>query len=169
MIGQFRGHEGDPLTGVIEADTRSCYTHSVFITDRAKNQIAEEYFPYARKRTAGNDELSQIDVFAVQGQTPEQDDRLRAFIDEITALQIPYWVGGLVRFGSVFRAALGEAKEDDWKHHMFCSMYVSQGFTFSKLPILRGHSFEHSPRDVGMSPLLIPQPALKPITPEVGA
>ena len=65
----FREHAGDPLCALISALSRSQYTHAAVLTDEAKLEIHEAYFPQVRVRTLAPAELAGIDVFAINGLT----------------------------------------------------------------------------------------------------
>jgi hypothetical protein len=163
LIGIVTAHKGDPLCEVIEAETRSKFTHALFVTDRATNLISEEFFPHARFRTLGNDELDTLFLFSIAGWTDEQDARLRRLIASRAAVRIPYWMEGLMKFGEGFRLLLGEAVETDWNKHAFCSMEVFEDVKMCGTRLLNAGCFEVSPAVLSFSPLLNPEPKLQPL------
>lgn len=160
LIGLVTAHKGDPMCRVIEAETRSQFTHALFVTDRAGNEIYEEFFPHARFRLLGNDELPGLHVFSIAGWTDEQDTSLRQLISRRAQARIPYWIEGLLKFGAGFRMILGEGRESDWERHAFCSMEVFEDVKVCGTELLRAQCFEVSPAILSFSPLLRSEPPL---------
>ncbi len=162
LIGLVTAHKGEPMCQVIEAETRSQFTHALFVTDRAANRIYEEFFPHARFRLLGNDELNAIRLFSIAGWTDGQDAKLRQLITNRAEARIPYWIEGLLKFGAGFRTILGEGVESDWNRHAFCSMEVFEDVKVCGTELLRAQCFEVSPAILSFSPLLNPEPPLNP-------
>ena len=160
LIGLMTAHKGDPLCGVIEAETRSQFTHALFVTDRAGNEIYEQFFPHARFRRLGNDELPGLQLFSIDGWSDLQDAKLRQLIAGRAAAKVPYWIEGLLKFGAGFRMILGEGTEGDWSRHAFCSMEVFEDVKVCGTELLRAQCYEVSPAILSFSPLLNPEPPL---------
>ena len=97
----FTHHAFDPLSEVISAESRSQYVHAALLIDGfVPNVIFEQYAPHARFRQLSNGELPGIHVFSIAGWTAEQDAKLRSLVSQRVADQIPYWIEGLLLFGS---------------------------------------------------------------------
>lgn len=163
QIGIFTNHAGDPLSDIIEADTRSQFTHAVLVTDRAQNRIFEQYDPCAGFRNLADAELPGVRVFDIDGWTDEQDAKLRNLIATRAAQKIPYWIEGLLKFGAGFRMILGEGTPDDWAKHAFCSMEVFEDVRLCGTLLLRANCWDVSPAILSFSTLLLDAPPLQPV------
>jgi len=150
----FTRHQGDPICAAIAAKTRSQYTHAALLVDAATNTIYEQFLPHCRYRVLEDSELDGIHVFSIEGWNAERDAALRTLVATREALKVPYWPEGLALFDAVIRAFHGEATDDDWHRHAFCSMEVFRDIRESGVALLNAHDFEVTPAILGMSPLL---------------
>jgi hypothetical protein len=169
----FHAHAGDPLSFLIKAITRSQYCHGAVLVDNKKwiesiltetgqipienaHLIVEAYWPKVRSRFLDASELAEIDVFDVPAFTGEMEDRSMRWIGEQLNQGTSYDVVDLFRFVPGFRAQLGEANDDAYKRHTFCSMFVFNAYRFGGLRLLNCHDYECSPDKMGWSPLSVP-------------
>ena len=67
----FKAHQNDPISGVIEAVTRSQYTHAAILKDESTNTISEAWWPHVRERQLDDSELHAIDVFDISTTYPQ--------------------------------------------------------------------------------------------------
>jgi hypothetical protein len=164
QIAQFAAHQNDPLGGLIEAKTRGRWSHSTYYVGinsaTGKHRIYEQYAPHARFRDLENSELPGIYIFSIKDWTDEQDATLRALQQSRADQKIPYWVDGLLRFSALDRAIEGEATDQDWYKHAFCSMEVFRCALECGTRLLTAHDYEVSPVILGYSTLLLPEPQL---------
>lgn len=157
----FRQHKGDPLGGVISALTRGQYVHGAVLTDEARHEIHEAYYPKVRVRTLTNDELPGIDAFSV-AMTQEQEAAALAYY--AAHVGDSYSIEDLFRFLPMFRKVLGDDTAQGAAQHHFCSMYACQGLLAAGLlPLARIEPWEVSPNELSYSPLLVAAPPLLPL------
>jgi hypothetical protein len=150
----WREHSGDPLSKVIEAITRGSYTHAALLVHGASLSIVEAYWPELRTRALTEAELPGLDVFAVEGLTPEIEQKLIDWWAEKIQQHVAYSLKGLARFSPVLRLLFGEGSDADTHKEMFCSQAVAQGFEDCGLPLLHEHSWCVDPERLSGSPLL---------------
>jgi hypothetical protein len=172
----FHEHSDDPLAFLIKAETRSQYCHAAVLIDNANSRekietalgsfgdghlIVEAVWPKVRARLLRKEELSGIDVFGVPTMTPEMIATGTSWLLQQVMMGVTYDVPDLFRFVPQFRALLGEAKDDAYKHHTFCSMLRFNYVRFSGHPkLLNCHDYQYSPDKMGWSPFDVPAPKL---------
>ena len=55
---------------------------------------------------------------------------------------------------------MGEATDEGYKRHTFCSMLVFNAYRFGGLRLLNCHDYEFSPDKMSWSPFAVPAPKL---------
>lgn len=159
----FQFHANDPLSWAIKQVTRSPYTHAALLVDEKTNMIVEAFYPHVRQRPLGEKELAGIDVFAVAGITPAQEEATVDYALKAMAAAEAYSLENLFRFLPAGRTVLGEAQDNSPSASVFCSQFVFDAVhRGGGIQLLNAHSYEIAPGYLAWSPLLIPQPPLKP-------
>ena len=160
----FQHHANDPLSWAIKQITREPYVHAAILVDESKNEIIEAFFPHVRRRLLDDSELSGIDVFAVEGITPEQEAAVVDYAASCLTEGESYSIANLFRFIPVARDLIGEATDAGPQSSVFCSQFafdaVHRG---GGIQLLNAHSYEVAPGYLAWSPLLVKQPALSPV------
>ena len=160
----FQHHAEDPLSWAIKQVTREPYVHAAVLVDESKNEIIEAYFPHVRRRTLADSELSGIDVFAVTGITPAQEQAVVDYCGGCVTTGESYSIANLFRFLPVARDLIGEGTDAGPQSSVFCSQFafdaVHRG---GGIQLLNAHSYEIAPGYLAWSPLLTQVAALKPV------
>ncbi len=156
----FKAHQGDPISRVISAVTRSQYTHAAILKDEATNTISEAWFPHVRERRLDNSELHGIDVFNISTTFPEytpltaaQNEAILSRCEEREKIHEDYSISNLFRFIPGLEDLIGKARDTGPQADVFCSQYA---FDVISLLLLNAPSSELAPGYLGWSPLLFP-------------
>lgn len=159
----FKTHAGDPLSRVIDAVTRTEYTHAAILTNEATNEISEAYVPHVRRRELSATELGGIDVFSVAGLTPEKEAGVLAYCAQAEAAQEPYSIINLLRFNPLLRRIFGEATDASAHAPVICSQYAFDAFDRGAgIKLLNAPSYKVAPGFLAWSPLVTLAAALTP-------
>jgi hypothetical protein len=167
----FTAHRNDPLSEIIMAETRSSFCHGARLVDDTEEQawaietfalkpidtphlLAEEYYPCARYRFLEKAELPGIQVFTLTDAAAAMFDEQKAiaWAKSMVVKKLPYDAIDLFRFPAFLRALLGEAPEDAWKRHQFCSEFVFETILNGGVRLLNCAPAEFSPNYLDWSP-----------------
>lgn len=158
----FKVHAGDPLSAVINAVTRTEYTHAALLLNEATHEISEAYVPHVRRRVLLDSELAGIDVFEVVGMTQEKADAIEAYCKEAEEAHEPYSIENLFRFNPFLRHIFGEATDIGVHSPVICSQYAHDAIDRAAgIKLLNAPSYKIAPGYLQWSPLANPAPALK--------
>lgn len=157
-------HPGDVLGEAIDFFTHGGAEHAGFL--RRNGMIHEAYWPRVRDRQPVVAELALVQTFTLRGLPPELDAAFEAQFDRALQAGIQYSVGDLFRF-------LFNAPNLD-ERHTFCSRYVLHTIVQvcppEYWPLLRCMAGDWvSPRDLLISPMLVPAAPLTLLSGTPGA
>ena len=144
-IALFRS--GNPISWLVRAQSRSIYSHAAILIPGG-NWVIESY-PGAgvRKRCLTDKDKAEIDLFDVQGMTPDMWQTAVQFCESQLQKKYDWW--SVLRFVSKRSAR----ENDRW----FCSELVHKAIAVAGIRLLeRISSAEVSPAHLAISPLLIP-------------
>jgi len=157
----FKG--GDPISWLVMKQSRSIYSHVALLIP-GTNECIESYpGPGVRRRKLTAKDFARIDIYDVQGMTPERWAIALAFAQYQIGKKYDWW--SVLRFVSK-RTAL---ENDRW----FCSELVHKSLAEAGVRLLeRIPSAEVAPAHIAISPLLTcvtiePETVIKPTVPEV--
>ena len=127
-------------------------THAAFI--RGNGRIAENFYPRVRERDFEPGERERVEVYYISGTGPADWARLEKWIDHELAHPRPYSIVDLFRYALNLPPHPGRGG--------FCSMWVLRGCRLNlgwrQQPLVRLRYPDYgSPRDIRMSPLLVPE------------
>jgi hypothetical protein len=151
LIALWRVHPGDILGEPIQFITRGQWTHAGWLR-RDGQTIWECYYPKMRCRPVMDAEDQGIDLFALEGMTPDLAERFERYFDITTtgpSVQ-GYSIAGLFEF------ALDLPATDE--QNVFCSEATMQSIRKvapALLPLARCEDYKVSPVDLGHSTRLI--------------
>ena len=150
LVMIFFAHQGDVLSSAIESITHGPACHAGWLRSDQKT-VAELYYPKGRNRPLVNAEKPGIELFTLEGMTPDLAAKFERFFDllNVTGLDQDYSVTGLFRF--LFNSTPPDEQS------VFCSEYVMQGIRKNApelLPLARCEDYQVSPVDLYRSPRL---------------
>jgi len=146
-----------PVSNVIQAATRTVYTHAALLVNPDAHEISEAYFPHVRRRRLDDAELGGIDFFDVEGLTPAGEAGVLKYCAEAEAVQEPYSLENLARFSPLLRKLLGEAQDMSVHAPVICSQYAFDALDRGAgIKLLNAPSYELAPGYLAWSPKLIP-------------
>lgn len=160
----FRVHAGDPLSTIIQDETRTEKTHAALLIDQSSNEICEAYVPHVRFRNLADSELPGIDAYDIVGMDEGRAAGVLAYCKEAVAAHEPYSVENLFRFNAFFRKFIGEAYDRTVHDPVICSQFVFDALDRGgRIRLLNAPSYVLAPGYLEWSTLLIPSTALAPI------
>ena len=146
-------HPGDLLGEAIQFATHGLGEHAGFI--RGNGTVHELYFPKVRDRDLAAGETSLMEIYDIEGLTPELSTAMEAGFDKNLAAGIKYSITDL------FRIELDETFPLDTSG--VCSCYVAHCLMCDLpeplWPLVRIDPSQISPRDIRLSPRLHLPPA----------
>ena len=169
----FRAHQGDLISGVIEAITRSKYTHAAILKDELTNTISEAWWPHVRERQLNNSELQSIDVFEISktypqftGITPAENEDILSRCREAEKIREDYSIGNLFRFLPGVEDLIGKVQDDGNTSAVFCSQYCADKIGFR---LLNAPAGDLAPGYLAWSLMLFPAPPLRFLKPSASS
>ena len=167
----FKAHQNDPISGVIEAVTRSQYTHAAILKDESTNTISEAWWPHVRERQLDDSELHAIDVFDISTTYPQFTGLTAAQNEEILSrcrlrekVHEEYSIENLFRFLPEVEKLIGQAHDTNPESPVFCSQYCADVIG---LPLLNAPSADIAPGYLRWSLMLFPAPPLNFLPPRI--
>jgi len=149
-------HPGDLLGEAIDLVTHGPAQHAAFL--RRNGLIHEAYWPQVRDRKLMAEELPLVKTFTLRGLTPIQEAIFETYFDHALLQHIKYSPADLFRF--LFN------RPDTDEKHTFCSRYVMHTIMqvcppelWPQVRCMDGDWV--SPRDLLISPMLVPAEPLK--------
>ena len=152
LVALWRVHPGDILGEPIQFITRGQWTHAGWLRSDGKT-IWECYYPKMRCRPLNEAEKPGIDLFTLEGMTPDIAARFERYFDITTSGPSVqgYSIAGL------FEYALDLPVADE--QNVFCSeadMQSIRKVAPALLPLARCEDCKVSPVELGHSPRLLP-------------
>lgn len=138
------------MSGAIKELTHGVYTHAAWLCSDQLT-IAEAFYPHVRKRPLEAVEEAGIDLFTLQGMTPDLAAKFERFFDIATlpGLVQEYSIKGLFDYEFNF--------SPEHPQEVFCSQWVLQSIrknAHELMPVVRVDGDAASPVELSHSPLI---------------